>query len=89
MNNQTSDQTQSESVLNLAKRQLGVQIGKSDVADVKLLGKPNGDHIPSVKVTFKIPLLAREIMKNWSKVCDTRGSWQQHNRIKVLIIVLL
>ncbi|KAK2722663.1 hypothetical protein QYM36_002997 [Artemia franciscana] len=53
VNNQTSNQTQTECVLNLAKRQLGVQIGKSDVADVKLLGKPNGDHIPSVKVTFK------------------------------------
>ena len=60
---------QTECVLNLSTRQLGVRIGKSDVADVKMLGKPNGVHIPLVKVTFKIPLLAKEIIKkNWSNL---------------------
>ncbi|KAK2723038.1 hypothetical protein QYM36_003284, partial [Artemia franciscana] len=51
---------------------LGVQIGKSDVANVKMLVKPNGDHIPPIKVTFKGHLLAREIIENRSKLRGTR-----------------
>jgi len=42
---------------------LGVQTRQAGVTYVKMLGKPKDDHTFLVEVTFKIPLLAREIIQ--------------------------
>ncbi|KAK2720279.1 hypothetical protein QYM36_004229 [Artemia franciscana] len=55
--------------IDLITSRLGLQsVSVSDIVDVNILGKPSSSRIPPVAVGFKSPTVAREVLKNRSKL---------------------
>ncbi|KAK2720351.1 hypothetical protein QYM36_004289 [Artemia franciscana] len=60
-------------VLDLITNRLGLpSVSKSDIVDVAILGEPSSSRIPPVEVRFKSPTVAREVLKNRSKLIGSQ-----------------